>query len=88
MEENYTKRELDDHFGVVNCKLDTISEQVKNTNGRVKRLELWRSFLAGGLVIITSIVLPLLIYIYTIQMPIQVKTAVAEALEPYELPNK
>jgi len=75
-EQNYTKRELDDHFGVVNCKLDEISERVKNTNGRVKQLEIWRAGIVGALGVITAIVIPMLMYIYFEKLgSIQTETA-------------
>lgn len=64
MEQNYTKRELDDHFQVVNDKLDSINCNVKATNGRVKKLEMWRFGLAMSGGVITFAVLPLLMYIY------------------------
>ena len=71
MPESYTNRELESFFTELHEKIDKnasdqkerdtrIEAQVKTTNGRVKSLELWRAFLAGGLLILTILVLPLL----------------------------
>jgi len=75
-EENYTKRELDDHFVIVNQKLDGISTKVEKTNGRVKLLEIWRAGIVGALGVITAIVIPMLMYIYFDKLgQIQTETA-------------
>jgi hypothetical protein len=37
--ENYSKREIDYHFTVINEKLDSILEQTIRTNGRVTKCE-------------------------------------------------
>jgi len=47
----------------VHEKLDTIIKQVKETNGRVRCLERWRSFMSGGLAVLTVVVLPLVWYV-------------------------
>ena len=71
MDGAYTNRELENFFTELHEKIDKnasdqkerdtrIETQVKATNGRVKSLELWRAFLAGGLAILTLLVLPLL----------------------------
>lgn len=36
-----------------------IKEQVKKTNGRVARLEIWRSFVLGGLSVIAMLLIPM-----------------------------
>lgn len=64
----YTKRELDTHFREVKDILSEIKTQTMKTNGRVGRLENWRSFITGGLAIVTLIVLPLIVYIFTSQV--------------------
>ena len=71
MDKPYSKRELDDHFGTVktsfktvNTKLDEISTNVKNTNGRVKQLEMWRFGMVMSGSVITFAVIPLIMFIY------------------------
>ncbi len=38
-------------------------KQAQTTNGRVGKLENWRSFITGGLTILTLMVVPIVIYI-------------------------
>lgn len=45
----------------IHDKIDMIHEQVKCTNGRVRALESWRWGLAGGLAVLTVLVIPVLI---------------------------
>ena len=61
--DDYTKRELDMCFDEINRKLDTIHEQTVKTNGRIGSLEKWRSFITGGLAVLTMLVVPVLISI-------------------------
>lgn len=67
MEQDYSKRELDDHFGHMNSRFDRqdkqladIKEQTIKTNGRVSKLEGWQSFIKGGMAVITILLVPLL----------------------------
>lgn len=60
---NFSQRELRHFFGEINGKLTEIHDQTLKTNGRVTRLELWRSFIAGGVavaVILGGIIIKLL----------------------------
>lgn len=63
-----------DHIDSTNCnqdqKLNAIEalaeatlEQAKRTNGRVNKLEGWRSFLVGGWIVVSGFVIPLMTYI-------------------------
>ena len=47
MENNYSNREIDVHFSDVKETLARIEQQVMRTNGRVARLENWRSYVVG-----------------------------------------
>lgn len=70
MNEDYSKRELDEKFQVLKDSIDNMSnaqsvahsqmmEQLKLTNGRVKRLELWKAGIIGALGVITTVLLPI-----------------------------
>lgn len=41
--------------------LESILEQARTTNGRIKSLERWRSFIGGGLAVLTALVVPVFI---------------------------
>jgi hypothetical protein len=61
MAEGYTQKEIDLMMVPVHEKLDTIIEQVKATNGRVRCLERWRSFITGGLAVLTVVIIPIIV---------------------------
>lgn len=67
-ESPYTNRELDDHFNDVKTVLARIECQTTKTNGRVNKLEAWRSLLVGAWFVAYCMVIPLLAYLYTNQM--------------------
>ena len=62
MTDAYSVRELDEKFETIMDKLDRIETQTIKTNGRVVSLESWKSFLQGGLAILTLLVVPIIIY--------------------------
>jgi hypothetical protein len=70
-DKDYSNREVDRMFSEIMASLSSqdkvlvgLDKKVGETNGRVKALELWRMFLLGGLGVITSLVIPLVIYIF------------------------
>jgi len=44
-------------------KLDRIEQRTIETNGRISKLENWRSFLTGGLAVVTIMIVPIIIWI-------------------------
>jgi len=51
------------HQEYVREKLDSIHSQVEKTNGRVQSLERWRAAMAGGMTVLSIIVIPIVLYV-------------------------
>lgn len=45
-----------------------IIQHQKETNGRVNRLEIWRAGLIGGMAVVTSILIPVLVFILKLDL--------------------
>mgnify|MGYP003131675375 CR=1 FL=1 len=65
-EEHYTKNEIDLMHEPMIEKLDEILVETKKTNGRMSRLERWRSFIGGGLAVLSLVIIPLLIWAFSL----------------------
>lgn len=76
----YSNREIDEKFGEVKSLLLEIRDQTKKTNGRVSRLENWRWMIAGGMAVICFIVVPLVVYINTLQIQ-SVQAKISEVIK-------
>lgn len=63
MSDMYTKTEFDLKFDSIHGKLDELLERAKETNGRVGSLERWRSFIVGGMSLLTVFILPVLFFV-------------------------
>ena len=57
----YSNREIKVFFNEIKDTLERIETQTTKTNGRVNKLENWRSYLLGGIAIISSIVVVIVI---------------------------
>jgi len=79
MSNGYTTRELDVIFQSIKDQLsrfelstgqtlEEIKVQTQRTNGSVLSLKLWRSYITGGLVILSVIVLPILAYLAVLEL--------------------
>lgn len=64
----YSQRELNEHFRVINEKLDNLMKEAKRTNGRVSRLEAWRFALGLCITLIGLVVLPLIVYSFNVSV--------------------
>ena len=64
-ETDYLQQRFDDHFKEVKDNLVEIKLQVMKTNGRVTSLEKSKYFMLGGLAIVSMLVIPLVVYIFT-----------------------
>jgi hypothetical protein len=71
----YSNREIDEHFKALRetlifhntsqmSILTRIETQTTKTNGRVSRLEAWRSYIAGSIAVVSFLVIPLVGWIF------------------------
>jgi len=78
MDEQLTDREIKTKFETtaeanklahssMNKKLDKILMQTTEHNHRMSKIELWRSLLIGGWIMVTMFVIPLVVYISNVE---------------------
>lgn len=91
MEQDFTNREITEMFNDLRKGQDRIEAQTIKTNGRVTGLEKWKSFITGGISVITLILVPLLawslleIINFKETLHVQVQAAVQDALSSYDV---
>ena len=78
-DQDYSNREIDQMFCSVKDHIDSrhlaimetltrIEAQTIRTNGRVRRLEIWRGVIIGGIAIIVTVVIPLTVYAWNLAL--------------------
>lgn len=68
---NSLKDHIDVNHGVLLTTLKRIEDQTTKTNGRVKKLEIWRGMIIGAIAIISMIVIPLTVYAFNLAIKVQ-----------------
>ena len=63
--ENHIANETERH-NTFDEKLDKLDARLAYTNGNIKDLTIWKSYLIGGMSVLTCLVIPLLIYVWQI----------------------
>lgn len=88
-EDTYKNREIDEMFQRIEKALERIEGQTAKTNGRVTKLEMWRSYIAGVVSVLVLLILPILAWaIFTlVNINHQIHNAIDEALSAYEIEN-
>lgn len=59
MDAPYSNREIQEFFKDIKESLERIETQTSKTNGRVSKLENWRAYLTGSIVVLSTVVLPI-----------------------------
>lgn len=63
-EAQYSNREIREFFSDIKDTLSRIENQTTRTNGRVTKLEMRNSYIAGAIAVISIIALPLFSYMF------------------------
>lgn len=87
MEQDYSKREVDEKFGDIQASLTRIEIQTVKTNGRVTELEKWKYIVIGSTGVLTAVVVPILTWALWVLVNIntEVHRAVDDALSAYSI---
>ncbi len=59
--QQYSKREEDAWRDEVRTRLGRIEEQTTKTNGNVRKLQLWRAYILGGMAMLSVLLVGILI---------------------------
>jgi len=65
MPEKYTDSDLNHYFSRLEEQLTRIEQQVTETNGRLKKLEIWKAWMTGGMAVLSLLVIPIAITLAT-----------------------
>jgi hypothetical protein len=55
-QQDITLATINEKLNAIQAQEERILSQVKATNGRVTSLEIWRAYLIGGLIVLTTII--------------------------------
>lgn len=59
------RKDVSNSFNEVDKRFDKVDEAQSHTNGDVSSLKIWKGVLTGALSVITLIVIPLLVYVWS-----------------------
>ena len=76
---NESVSDLHVHFGDKGI-ITRMDKNISNTNGRVKKLELWKSFLLGSWAVI-SVIMPLFFYLYIQEIKHEISSEITAQIE-------
>jgi len=65
MPEKYTDSDLNHYLSRLEEQLTRIEQQVTETNGRLKKLEIWKAWMTGGMAVLSLLVIPIAITLAT-----------------------
>lgn len=78
---SHLKEHINEKVNDINRELSSLTEQVKKTNGNVRRLQIWRSYILGALSVIVGVGVPLLVYVYKLETSeIRIKQIVVSSI--------
>lgn len=86
-EDAYSIKEMISEMrGDIGGKLDALNLKVSTTNGRVKKLEINRAFIQGGLAVISVMLVPIFIFVIQQYIGARIQQAVLTNNQQYQTP--